>query len=389
MMISSCKEAVEYENMVYITDTEASSTKAFVVDGIPSEVAFSVTLADITDKAVEVDISADPSLVGAYNRKHRKNYKPLPAGSFNLSASTLRIEPENLRSNAAKVVITDDSQFEEGANYLLPITITGVKGGVGLLEASKTVYFTINRVIITKAFDLKGNIHFQVDFAKNGDGSLTQLSGVTMETRFYCTATMASSPYISSIMGLEENWLIRMGDARNIPDDAIQTAGSGSNATAPNRIPLKEWHHVAAVFENSTVKLYVDGELVAQTPHPGSPSFDGKPKSAPGCINLLAVYGDPSFTIGRSANDNKRRWNGYFSEMRVWRKALTRAEIANNICYVDPADPNLIAYWRFNGSTTEENGKTVILDHTGNGYHAVPSTTFDATRWVDSVKCPN
>jgi hypothetical protein len=381
MMISSCKEAVEYENMVYITDTEASDTKTLVVDGVPSEVAFSVTLADIIDRAVEVEIAADPSLVEAYNRKYHKNYKPLPAGSFNLSASTLRIEPENLRSNAAKLVIADDSRFEEGSNYLMPVTITAARGDVRVLEASKTVYFAIAKTIVTKAFDLKGNIHFQVDFAKHGDESLTKLSGVTMETRFYCTNTMTSNPYISSIMGLEENWLIRMGDARNIPDNAIQTAGSGSNATAPNPIPLKEWHHVAAVFENNVVKLYVDGEFTAQTPHPGS-------HESGGFMNLTYVYGDPSFTIGRSANASARRWNGYFSEMRVWRKALTRAEIANNMCYVDPADPNLIAYWRFNGATTEESGKTVILDHTGNGYNAVPSTTFDATRWVTNVKCP-
>ena len=381
-MMISCKEAVEFENMVYMTGTESSDTRTLVVDGVPSEVAFSVTLADIIDRAVEVEIAADPTLVEAYNRKYHKNYKPLPNGSFNLSTSKVRIESEDLRSSAAKLVIIDDSQFEEGSNYLMPVTITAVKGDVGILHASKTIYFSIIKTIVTKAFDLKGNIHFQVDFAKHGDASLTRLAGATMETRFYCTATMTANPWISSIMGLEENWLIRMGDARNILDNQIQTAGSGSNATAPNAIPLKEWHHVAAVFENNVVKLYVDGDLVAQTPHPGS-------SNSGGYMNLAYVYGDPSFTIGRSANATARRWNGYFSEMRVWKKALTRAEIANNMCYVDPADPNLIAYWRFNGSTTEEDGKTVILDHTGNGYHAVPFTTFDATRWVDNVKCPN
>jgi hypothetical protein len=393
MMFFSCRSAVEFENRVYITGNEESDTRQLVVDGIPSEVAFSVTLADMIDKAVEVEIAADPTLVEAYNRKYHKNYKPLPYCSYSLSASTLRIDPENLRSNAAKLVIIDDSKFEEGSSYMMPVTITSVKGGIKVLEASKTVYFSILKTIETKAFDLKGNIHFQVDFAKHGDLSLTKLPGATMETRFYCTNTMTTDPWISSIMGLEENWLIRMGDARNILDNQIQTAGSGSNATAPNAIPLKEWHHVAAVFENSVVKLYVDGEFVAQTPHPGSPDFTGQEESRPGCINLMEVYGDPSFTIGRSANDNKRRWNGCFSEMRVWKKALTRAEIANNMCYVDPADPNLVAYWRFNGSTTtDENGKTVILDHTGNGYHAVPSVTItspiDPARLAD-VKCPN
>ncbi|MDR0667133.1 MAG: DUF1735 and LamG domain-containing protein [Prevotellaceae bacterium] len=379
--MASCINAVEFENRVYMAGAIESDTRQLVVDGVPSEVAFVATLADLTDDPVDVNIAADDNLIAAYNSKYHKSYKPMPEGSFSLSTATLRIDPQNLRSNSAKVVITDDSGFKEGESYLIPVTITGVNGGVKLLDAAKTIYFVIIKTIVTKACDLRGSLYFQVDFAKLSDASLTALSGATMETRFYCTATMTSNPWISSIMGLEENWLIRMGDARNIPDNAIQTAGSGSNATAPNPIPLKEWHHVAAVFENNTVKLYVDGNLEAQTSHPGS-------SNSGGMMNLTYVYGDPSFTIGRSANANARRWNGYLSEMRVWRKALTRADIANNMCYVDPASPDLIAYWRFDGSTTEENGKTVILDHTGHGYNAIPSATMQANNWVDNVKCP-
>jgi hypothetical protein len=380
-LLGSCTNAIEFENRVYMAGTEDSDTRQLVVDGVPSEVAFMVTLADLVDETIEVSVAADNGLITAYNDKYHKNYKPMPTGSFSLSASTLRIEPQNLRSNPAKVVITDDSEFKEGESYLIPVTITGINGGVKLLEASKTIYFVIIKTIVTKACDLKGALYFQVDFSKFDDASLKALSGATMETRFYCTATMTANPWISSIMGLEENWLIRMGDARNIPDNAIQTAGSGSNATAPNPIPLKEWHHVAAVFENQVVKLYIDGNLEAQTPHPGSPESGG-------FINLTWVYGDPSFTIGRSANANARRWNGYFSEMRVWKKALTRTDIANNMCYVDPASPDLVAYWRFDGSTTEEEGKIVVLDHTGHGYNAVPSTTIQSTNWVEGVKCP-
>ncbi|KAA6344964.1 hypothetical protein EZS27_007428 [termite gut metagenome] len=387
-LMLSCTNAIEFENRVYIAGTEESDTRQLIVDGVPSEVAFMATLTDLVDEVIEVEIAADNGLIEAYNRKNHKNYKPMPGGSFNLSASVLRIEPQNLRSNPAKVVITDDSAFEEGTSYLMPVTITKVKGGVKLLDASKTVYFTILKTIVTKACNLRGSLYFRVDFSKNGDESLTALPAATMETRFYCTATMSGNPWISSIMGLEENWLIRMGDARNIPDNSVQTAGSGSNATAPNPTPLGEWHHLAAVFENKTVKLYIDGNLEAQTPHPGSSSFDGKPKSTPGCINLMAMYGDPSFSIGISANATARRWNGYFSEMRVWKKALTRADIVNNMCYVDPASPGLVAYWRFDGSTTEEDGKTVILDHTGNGYNAVPSATIAANNWVENVKCP-
>jgi hypothetical protein len=394
-LLGSCTNAIEFENRVYMAGTEDSDTRQLFVDGVPSEVAFMATLADLVDETIEVSVTADNSLITAYNEKYHKNYKPMPTGSFNLSSPTLRIEPQNLRSNPAKVVITDDSGFKEGESYLIPVTITGVNGGVKLLDASKTIYFVIIKTIVTKACNLRNSFFFRVNFSKNGDESLKTLSGATMETRVYCTATMTGNPWISSIMGLEENWLIRMGDARNIPDNAIQTAGSGSNATAPNPIPLGEWHHVAAVFENNIVKLYIDGNLEAQTPHPGS-------SNSGGFMNLTYVYGDPSFSIGISANATARRWNGYFSEMRVWKRALTRAEIANNMCYVDPASPGLLAYWRFDGSSTKEtiNGTEydVVLDHTGNGYNAVPYTSTSGspittlfnttTNWIEGIKCP-
>jgi Domain of unknown function (DUF1735). len=400
-LFSSCKNGIEFENAIYITGTESSDTRQLVVDGVPSEVAFSVTLADLIDETIGVEIEIDNSLIEVYNTKNKKNYKAMPAGSFSLSASALTIEAGNLRSDPAKIVITDDSGFEEGSNYLIPVKIKKINGDIRLLEASSVVYFAVLKTIVTKACNLRGNFFFRADFAKFGDASLTALSGVTMETRFYCTATMASNPWISSIMGLEENWLIRMGDAGNIPNNAIQVAGGGSAATAPNPIPLGEWHHVAAVFDNGIVRLYVDGDLVAQSPRPSA------------TIDLTGVYADPCFSIGISANATVRRWNGYLSETRVWKKALSRAEISNNMCYVDPTTPGLVAYWRFDGSTTNENvvitsgtnagtyPRTVILDHTGNGYNAVPynttnssnppvpmTTLMDANNWVDNVKCP-
>ena len=395
-MFLSCKNAIEFENKVYMAGTEDSDTRQMVVDGVPSEIAFMATLADLVDETIEVEVKADDALIEAYNRKYHKNYKPMPTGSFYLSATTLVIKPQTLRSNAAKVIIMDDSGFEEGVNYLIPVTITKVTGSVPVLEASKTIYFTILKTIVTQACNLRNAFHFYVNFAKNDDESLKSLSGATMETRFYCTATQTANPWITSIMGLEENWLLRLGNARNIPDNAIQSCGTGSNITGPE-VPYREWHHVAAVFENNTMTLYLDGTPVGAIPHPGS-------NTGAGGINLTQVYGDRSFCIGISANNTVRRWNGYLSETRVWKKALTRAEIVNNMCYVDPTTPGLVAYWRFNGSSTKETINSVqydvVLDHTGNGYNAVPYTTTTGTvpyslfsaasatqNWVE-VKCP-
>ena len=72
--------------------------------------------------------------------------------------------------------------------------------------------------------------------------------------------------------------------------------------------------------------------------------------------------------------------NGYLSEMRIWQRELSPVEMKNNQCYVDPASPGLIAYWRFNGSEG-----TTVPDLTGHGYDAIAN---GAINWLENVKCP-
>jgi prepilin-type N-terminal cleavage/methylation domain-containing protein len=73
------------------------------------------------------------------------------------------------------------------------------------------------------------------------------------------------------------------------------------------------WHHVAMVRENSSMRMYIDGNLSVEETIDTLQNFD----------QLL------TFVIGRLVLTNdKRHWLGMLDDVRVYRRALTENEIA-------------------------------------------------------------
>ena len=382
IILMGCIDNEDYRDVIYMSGVENSVSRLFTVDPelAASEIAFNVSSSDKMAKDMIVDLKADLSLIDSYNNRFMKNYKPLPEGSYKLSrpaidANDTNKEALNLNSNQVliksgssvstpmKLSISDLSKFEEGVTYVLPVSIVSNNLGMSILRPSATIYFVINQTIVTKAAVLTSN-YLQVDFSKNKDVSLTALPAVTYETRIYVNKFQSYNPYISSVMGLEENFLLRFGDT-SIKPNQLQIAKPG--IASKTEFSTEKWFHIAAVFEGGNVRMYVNGELESSGNIAGVTALD-----------LTHVYGDPMFMIGRSAKG--RGIDGAVSEMRVWKKALSPADLINNMCYVDPTTPGLVAYWRFNGADDKK-----VTDLTGNGYDAMAAYTL---KFMDHVRCP-
>ncbi|SBV99718.1 conserved hypothetical protein [uncultured Dysgonomonas sp.] len=382
IILMGCKDNEDYRDVIYMSGVENSVSRLFTVDPelAASEIAFNVSSSDKMAKNMIVDLKADLSLIDSYNNRFMKNYKPLPEGSYKLSrpgidANDTNKEGLSLNSNQVliksgssvstpmKLSISDLSKFEEGVTYVLPVSIVSNNLGMSILRPSATIYFVINQTIVTKAAVLTSN-YLQVDFSKNKDISLTALPAVTYETRIYVNKFQSYNPYISSVMGLEENFLLRFGDT-SIKPNQLQIAKPG--IASKTEFSTEKWFHIAAVFEGGNVRMYVNGELESSGNIAGVTALD-----------LTHVYGDPMFMIGRSAKG--RGIDGAVSEMRVWKKALSPADLINNMCYVDPTTPGLVAYWRFNGADDKK-----VTDLTGNGYDAMAAYTL---KFMDHVRCP-
>ncbi len=364
----ACKKSAQYHDVVYFTGTEQSASEKFTVDG-PSGLGLSVTSSTKVTKDVTIKIQVDTTLLTAFNKLSGTAYTAPPAGSYTLSADNVVISSGTSVSSSAELSITSTDNFVQGSIYCVPVTITSVDGPLSVLEPSRTIFVLINQTIITQATVLSPN-YFTVPSFQT-DPTLASVPNLTLEARVYVNAFQTVNPFISSVIGIEENFLVRFGDVA-IQNNQVELAGGLING---NKYPVAgntlfstgEWYHVAAVYNGSTISVYVNGAL------------DNYTVAEQGGINLTDTYSG-GFHVGYSADG--RLTNGYVSEARVWTTAQTSAQLINNLCYVDPTSKGLLAYWRFNEVDTAGN----VTDLTGHGYTAV---AFKKVAFVTGVKCPN
>ncbi len=360
-LLWGCKNAEPFQDAIYFSGTEKSATSKFSIDG-PTSMGISVTASAKVQKDVNIKLKAAPERVDAYNQQNGKQYKPLPAGSYNLSKDAVVIKSGQNISDRILVSITSTEKFEEGVTYCLPVSITSTDGDMKVLESSRTMYIIIDRTIITYACSLSG-AYFQVPFKDHPE--LSSVPQLSIETRVYVNSFQSRSPFISSVIGIEENFLLRFGDV-TINKEQLQLAGGGYPVTSTIDFATKTWYHIAITYDGSKLRLYINGELNASTDAPR------------GNINLTDKWSG-GFQIGTSAGG--RYLDGVISETRVWTKALSEAEVLNNMCYVDPTSKDLLAYWRFNEGTGIE-----VKDWSGNGYDIKASSR--SLNWVEGIRCP-
>lgn len=362
----SCQESIEYKDVVFFTGTENSPVTSMYVDG-PSSMGLTVTASCKLASDMTVDVQIDGSAVDTYNEAHGTAYKMLPEGSYRLSESRFTIEAGKSVSLPVTFEITSMDDFEDGAQYCAPIAIVGTSNGMKVLEASRTTFVLINQIITTKGVDLQQNNY--VSFPTTVNNSLySNLQACTMEIRVYMNSfySESSNPGIASVIGVEENFLLRFGDI-SCKKNQLQYAGRGASVTSKDGFNTGQWYHIAVVDDGSNLVLYVDGEVQGQVASSG--------KSA---INLAWDYCG-GFHIGFS--ERGRMMNGVVSEARVWNRALNVIELENNQCYVDPKSDGLLGYWRLD--ELDENGN--FKDLTGNGNDGVPNRS---PKWSGDIKCP-
>ena len=190
--------------------------------------------------------------------------------------------------------------------------------------------------------------------------ALNNLTAGTMEALVNIQETRTAGS-ISTIMGIEDKFLLRLGDV-GVPWNQIQVATSRGNRTNAKLTlsELNRWYHIAVTWTPSSVTFYIDGKFI----HSASLALNRG-------VNLGSIFtGNESkfsraFWIGYSYNAD-RYFPGYMSEVRIWNRALSKAEInSENHFYSVPVNSEgLVGYWKLN----EGSGNTVI-DSSPSGNH--------------------
>ena len=363
-----------FDNSVYLDvsafDRIQTATFSNTVDVAVKEL--SVKLSYPADKDISATISVDESLVPEYNSRYGTDYQMLPAAFLDFDGKTVTISAGKVSSE--KVVIGFKNLMGEGdaqtgameidKTWLLPVTLHS--DDIEIMKSSATAYYLVKRSsAITVAVQLTDDF---ICFPRLDDPAETELkavyndlTAVTYEALVYIDKYDTDNVSISTIMGVEQYLLLRIGDA-NFERQQLQFDGSGSG-TQFGKIPSKsdaskklstgQWYHVATTYDQATriARIYLNGKLLDEAKDVGvaGSSPENRIRLAPRVTENGKAGEGYCFLVGNSYNPN-RSLQGKIAEIRVWRTARSGQEIWDNMYRIDAPESreDLIGYWKCN-----------------------------------------
>lgn len=213
-----------------------------------------------------------------------------------------------------------------------------------------------------------GSLHFddsndRITLGTAINAVIDPINTITVEAWVYNTSYNNAFGYnLGSIIGNYNTFNVDMQFMLRRDGTAYQFWVNDSNGTnfkavsVSNLAVLNQWQHVAAVWNGSDLKLYLNGVLVGTTTGVTGASFK-------------SLSSNP---IHIGTNLSNEKYTGNIDEIRIWSRALTAPEILNNMnCELGASQTGLVAYYKFNqgfggGNNT---GLTALTDSSGNNYN--------------------
>lgn len=344
---AACRKYKGYQDVILITGTETNNLIKFTVENTPSSYGVTASATGKVTQDITVNFAVDTSLVSVYNAQVDANYYAAPAGSYTISGNTGVIKAGTNVSAPVTVQVTSTANLIDGRSYIIPVTIKSVSGSLSVLESSRTVYLKIARVTQFNSIDLSNFNFYDVDTFKT---SYPNVKTFTFEVKCLVNAWHTGSPPISRLC----NWgpvdqsmfnLLRFGEAGS-QQNQLQWINSSGSCFSNTLFALNTWYTLSCVYDGSTCKLYIDGNL--------DNSFDAS--------GQVYEFGALELGMSYAGYQNAQRFLGRMAEVRFWNRPLSKTEIQQNLCGVDATANGLVGYWKMNEGT----GNT-FFDRTGNG----------------------
>ena len=351
LLIASCQEDSEnFDNKVFINNTTQVGTLLLKGNIESTESIIQTAIAKPENKDIQITYKDDLGLVSQYNEAYYDQATALPKSCYEIPDPVALITAGAVKANDVTVLFKNLSSLDKESVYVLPVSIADAN--LPVLERSRTTYFVIKGAALINTVANISENKLKLNFANAS--ALDNLEQITVEALIRVDKF---GKLISTIMGIEGNFLIRIGDA-GIPDNQIQLATSSGNVTDVSwTIETGKWTHVALTFDSSSgaTEAYINGIRKGDT----------KTSNYRRTVN----WGNSNFWIGYSWDDN-RFLDGDICECRVWNRVLTTEEInaKDHFYTVNPNADGLIAYWKF-----DEGEGIIINDYTENGNNAIAS----------------
>ncbi len=284
--------------------------------------------------------------------------------------------PSTGQVTASSVCISGPSSIEmtqsaNGAMYFLRDSNNMIVDGP-VLGTGGTVNFTTGNLNATTTFNILGALFNGgtsldtvsmngLEFRGNGDTTKVRIPQAMWTDSFVNKQNLTVEAWINRASGANlqtilSNYgalggsyplLLRMeGNKLNF---YINSGGSSAQSTSD--VPMGEWVHVAAVYENgTTLKVYINGQLEGTRSQSGS---------------LIASSDD--IRIGGGISNKTEHFTGGIAEVRLWNSARTEEEIQDNMkLKLAGTEPGLVGYYEFNegSGTIASNSASALFDGT-------------------------
>lgn len=356
---AACNDDTEtFENQVYI-DASAKTSNVLLKSTAPTaEGKFKIAIPKPESQDITVSLKAEPALVATYNAAYYDNAEALPSQYYTLEKKQVSIKTGSLVSDEVSVKFDNLTELDREKIYVLPVTIE--QANIDILQSGRTMYYVLKgAALINVVANLTKNLVY-VNWSKpEVANDLKQLTAEVL------IRVNKFDKMLTSIMGIEDYFLLRVGDA-GIPNNQLQVATSRGNMTSSDLIiPTGEWTHIAVTYDadaGGKIIVYINGKN----------KFEGMANC--GAINWSKTKTDEGngFWIGHSYN-RERFLEGDITECRIWNKVLTTEEInaKDHFYEVAPGSAGLVSYWKF-----DEGAGTSITDYSGNENNATAVETL-------------
>ncbi len=351
LLMTACQnnDEANFESKAFI-DGKTFTSETIIKGETNIVKSLTLSTARPAEKELNATFSVAANLVETYNQAYYAKAVMLPDTCYKVVKGDVKINQGSVNSNEAQFAFFKLANLDRAITYVLPVTVNCQD--IEVLRSAKNYYFVFRAgALINVVADMSKNF-LTVKWAT--PDLVNNMSQITMEALIY---PREFGKLISTVMGIEGNFLMRIGDA-GFPDNQIQIATGAGNfpdADSNKGLQTNRWQHVAMTYDADTreVKVYVNGSLQSQ----------GKLRT--GKVSIVGNGTDRDFLIGKSYDD--ARWfEGNMSEVRVWNVVRTQEEIAANFYSVNPKSKGLVGYWKMDDSASPN----IVKDATGNGNDA-------------------
>lgn len=355
--LTSCQD--DYENVSddnKIWSPSVDRVSLTLLDGKASEVTktLNVTMAQPVNYDVNVTYGVTPEKLEDYKAIYGGDPVLLPEENYTFNETTALIEAGAVTSSSISITFTGILDLDDSKVYVLPVSIVG--SPIPALPSRNTTYFVFRgAALINTVGNMTGTCLRFVN-----EGQTPMLGGMSQMTFECLIRPDALTKQISTLIGIEARWLIRIGDA-GVPSNQIQVAAS-PNVTDPAwQLETGKFTFVTLTYDGDTgeVNVYFNGVKKGSSQYTGT-----------GSVNWNVASNDRACYIGYSY-DTDRDFQGDMSEVRVWNRVLTPTDLAerNHFYRVDNDAEGLVLYLKF-----DEGAGNTIHDY-ANGYDMyVPAT---------------